>query len=140
MLSTFCDRRTLLRLSGATLSTIGIAGCLNRQSSIDQPVTMTEDFGFDPKTKTIETGQTVTWTNTSDVDHTVTAYGDKIPDGATYFASGGFESERAARTNVTEGLIAPGNEYEHTFEEPGTYEYYCVPHESSGMVGTVQIE
>lgn len=101
---------------------------------------MTGDFGFDPKIKTIEPGQTVTWTNTSDVDHTVTAYGDRIPDGATYFASGGFESERAARNHVTEGLIASGSEYEHTFEEPGTHEYYCVPHESSGMVGTVQVE
>lgn len=101
---------------------------------------MTDDFGFGPKTKTIETGQTVTWTNTSDVDHTVTAYEDEIPDSATYFASGGFESERAARNHVTEGLIAPGGEYEHTFEEPGVYEYYCVPHESSGMVGTVQVE
>lgn len=135
-----CDRRTLLRLSGAALSMIGITGCLDRPSSTDQPVTMTDDFGFDPKTKTIETGQTVTWTNTNDVDHTVTAYEDEVPDSAPYFASGGFESERAARNHVAEGLIAPGGEYDHTFEEPGAYEYYCVPHESSGMVGTVRVE
>ena len=136
----FCHRRTILRLSGVALSTIGTAGCLNRQSSPDQSITMTDDFGFDPKTATIESGETVTWTNTSDVDHTVTAYGDKIPDGATYFASGGFESERAARNRVTEGLIAPSDEYDHTFEAPGRYDYYCIPHESSGMVGTLQVE
>ena len=136
----FCNRRAILRLSAATLTTIGTAGCLNSQSSTDRTVTMTGDFGFDPKIATIEPGQTVTWENTSDVDHTVTAYEDEIPDSATYFASGGFESERAARNHVTEGLIAPGGEYEHTFEEPGAYEYYCVPHEGSGMVGTVQVE
>ena len=140
MSSTFCDRRTLLRLSGAALSTIGIVGCLGKPSSTDQPVTMTDNFGFDPETKAVEMGQTVTWTNTSDVGHTVTAYQGKIPDSATYFASGGFESERAARSHVTAGLIAPGGEYEHTFEELGAYEYYCVPHESSGMIGTVQVE
>ena len=134
------DRRAILRVSGGVLAGTAIAGCLNDQSSSDPTVTMTDDFGFDPKTTTIEPGETVGWTNTSDVDHTVTAYGDEIPDGATYFASGGFESERAARNHVTEGLIAPGDEYEHTFETPGTYEYYCVPHESSGMVGTVQVE
>lgn len=136
----FCRRRTVLRLSGAALSTIGTAGCLNGRSSTDRSVTMTDDFGFDPKTATIDAGETVTWTNTSDVDHTVTAYEGEIPDGATYFTSGGFESERAARNRVTEGLIAPGGEYEHAFEAPGTYEYYCAPHESSGMVGTVRVE
>ncbi len=120
--------------------TIGTAGCLNRQSSTNRTVTMTGDFGFDPKTATIEPGQTVTWKNTSDVDHTVTAYEDEIPDAAAYFASGGFESERAARNHVTEGLIASDGEYEYTFEEPGTYEYYCIPHESSGMVGTVHVK
>lgn len=140
MSPTFYSRRLILRLSGAALATIGTAGCLNNQSSTKQTVTMTGTFGFDPKTRTIETGQTVHWKNTSDVDHTVTAYEEGIPDGAAYFASGDFESERAARNRVNEGLIAPGEEYERTFEQPGTYEYYCIPHESSGMVGTVRVK
>lgn len=135
-----CNRRAILRLGGATLATLGTAGCLNGQSSTGQTVTMTDNFGFDPTTATVEPGQTVTWKNASDVDHTVTAYENAIPDGAAYFASGDFESERAARTSVTEGLVAASGEYEHTFEAPGTYEYYCVPHESSGMVGTIQVE
>lgn len=101
---------------------------------------MTDDFGFEPKIATIETGETVTWTNESDVAHTVTAYGDRIPGGAAYFASGGFDSERAARTHLDEGLVDSGETYEHTFEQSGTYEYFCIPHESSGMVGTVQVE
>ena len=135
-----CDRRTVLRLSTATLATIGTAGCLNGQSATNQTVTMTDDLAFDPKTTTIETGETVTWTNESDIEHTVTAYEDEIPDGAAYFASGGFESERTARNRVNEDLIAPGEEYEHTFEQPGTYGYFCIPHESSGMVGTVRVK
>ena len=140
MSSRFCDRRTVLRLSTATLATIGTAGCLNGQSATNQTVTMTDDLAFEPKTTTIETGETVTWTNESDIEHTVTAYEDEIPDGAAYFASGGFESERATRNHVNEDLIASGEEYEHTFEQPGTYGYLCIPHEGAGMVGTVRVK
>ena len=134
-----CNRRTVLRLGTATLATISTAGCLNGQSSTVQTVTMPDGLTFEPETATIETGETVTWTNESDIDHTVTAYEDEIPGGAAYFASGGFESERAARSRVSEGLIAPGREYEYTFEQPGTYGYFCIPHEGSGMVGTVRV-
>ena len=136
----FYGRRAVLRLSTATLATLSTAGCLNGQSSSIQTVTMPDNLTFEPKTATIETGETVMWTNESDIQHTVTAYEDEIPDGAAYFASGGFESERAAKNRVSEGLIAPGGSYEHTFDQPGTYGYLCIPHESSGMVGTVRVE
>jgi plastocyanin len=101
---------------------------------------MAGGLGFDPETVTVAVGGTVEWTNASDVKHTVTAYESQIPDGSAYFASGSFESERAARTNLSEGLLAPGETYEHAFDHAGTYEYYCIPHESSGMVGTVRVE
>ena len=135
----FYNRRTVLRLSTAALATLSTAGCLSGQASSSLAVTMPDDHTFEPKTATIETGGTVTWTNESDIQHTVTAYEDEIPAEAVYFASGGFESERAARNRVTEGLIAPGENYEHTFDQPGTYGYCCIPHESSGMVGTVLV-
>jgi plastocyanin len=136
----FYDRRTVLRLSTATLATLSTAGCLTGQSSTAQPVTMPDNLTFEPKTATIETGETVTWTNKSDIEHTVTAYEEEIPDEAAYFASGGFESERVARNRISEGLIAPGENYKHTFDQPGTYGYFCIPHEGSGMVGTVRVK
>ena len=105
------SRRGLVRLGTATFATLSTAGCLNGQSSSAQTVTMPGDLRFEPKTATIEPGETVTWTNESDIKHTVTAYEDEIPDDAAYFASGGFESERTARNRVTEGLIAPGENY-----------------------------
>ena len=95
---------------------------------------------FDPATITIEAGETVTWTNESDEAHTVTAYGDEIPEGASYFASGGASSEEAARDSLSESLIEAGDTFEVTLDEPGTYEYYCIPHESSGMKGTITVE
>jgi plastocyanin len=32
-----------------------------------------------------------------------------------------------------------GTTHRHTFEAPGTYEYVCQPHQTSGMVGTVTV-
>jgi plastocyanin len=103
-------------------------------------VEMTDGFRFAPQTATAATGETVRWTNASEVGHTVTARTDEIPAGAAYFASGGFETERAARNGVSEGLIAPGEPYEHACRRPGPYAYYCIPHEGSGMTGRVRIE
>lgn len=101
---------------------------------------MNDSFAFDPKRLTINSGTTVRWVNASDVGHTVTAYEDRIPADAAYFASGSFESEKAARNNVSGGLLASEETYEYTFEVTGTYGYVCIPHESSGMTGTVVVE
>ncbi|MFC7204575.1 plastocyanin/azurin family copper-binding protein [Haloferax namakaokahaiae] len=134
------NRRHVLRLSGAALVATATAGCLGGGGSDTKRVTMGDDFAFSPKRLTVSAGTTVEWTNDSDVPHTVTAYEDEVPDAASYFASGGFDSEKAARNDVQGGLFGPGESYEHTFETRGTYEYFCVPHESSGMVGTVVVE
>jgi len=77
--------------------------------------------------------------NDSDVGHTVTAYEDEIPEGAAYFARGVFDGERAARNDPAGGLFDAGEAYEHTFEVAGEYGHFCVPHESSGMTGTVVV-
>ncbi|MWG35377.1 copper-binding protein [Halomarina oriensis] len=135
------NRRQMLKLSGSALVATAIAGCSsNSNPDGTTRVSMNEDFAFDPKRLTVSAGTTVRWVNDSDVGHTVTAYGDRIPTEAAYFASGGFESERAARNDVSGGLLATGDTYEHTFDITGTYEYVCIPHESSGMTGTVTVE
>ncbi|MDS0296676.1 plastocyanin/azurin family copper-binding protein [Halogeometricum sp. S3BR5-2] len=135
------NRRQMLKLGGSTLIATAIAGCSsNSNPDGTTRVSMNEDFAFDPKTVTVSAGTTVRWVNDSEVGHTVTAYGDRIPTEAAYFASGGFESERAARNDVSGGLLATDETYEHTFDITGTYEYVCIPHESSGMTGTVTVE
>lgn len=131
-------RRHLLRLGGATLA--AIAGCSSVGGSDgSKVVSMTDSYGFDPERLTVRPGTTVRWVNDSSVGHTVTAYADRIPTDAPYFASGGFDSERAARNDIQGGLVPADEAYEHTFEASGTYEYYCIPHESSGMTGTVVV-
>ncbi|WP_135363021.1 plastocyanin/azurin family copper-binding protein [Halosimplex halophilum] len=105
-------------------------------------VEMTDELVYAPKRIQVSSGTTVTFENTGNIGHTVTAYDDGIPDGATYFASGGFESQSAASdaySSEQAGNIPGGESYEHTFETAGTYEYYCIPHELNGMVGYVKV-
>lgn len=105
-------------------------------------VDMTDGLVFEPATIKVTPGTTVVWENVGTVGHTVTAYEDDIPDDATYFASGGFDSEQAARDGYSSnsaGDIPGGESYEHTFEVLGTYEYFCIPHEPAGMIGTIEV-
>lgn len=103
-------------------------------------VSMTGDHRFDPETITVSAGATVTFKNDTEESHSVTAYEDEIPQGADYFSSGGLSSEQAARDSVTETLVGAGETYEVTLDVPGTYRYFCIPHESDGMKGTIEVE
>jgi plastocyanin len=100
---------------------------------------------FDPKEITVQKGETIAWTHNKGEPHSVTAYEDSIPSDAEYWASGGFDSESAARAgwnggDTIEGAIRSGESYVHTFETTGTHEYVCIPHEEMGMKGTVVVE
>jgi plastocyanin len=137
------SRRQVLGALGAT-GVASLAGCtaLVTGSGGDFDVGMTA-AAFNPPEITVSVGEEVVWHNTSARGHTVTAYENAIPEEATYFASGGFESETAARTAWREGLggkIDSGESFRHTFEVPGRYDYVCIPHEQAGMVGAVIVE
>lgn len=140
------DRRTFLATTvGLTSATL--AGCLTRGdalSSDEYDIGMSSN-AFKPKQKTVSVGDTVIWGNTSSRAHSVTAYENAIPDTASYFASGGFESEQAARESWRKqkgrdgGKISTGQTYTHTFETPGTFSYFCIPHEQM-MTGVIVVE
>ncbi|WP_137285282.1 plastocyanin/azurin family copper-binding protein [Halorussus salinisoli] len=103
-------------------------------------VEMTDDLAYAPKRIEVSKGTTVTWENVGSIGHTITAYEDEIPDDASYFASGGFDSQSAASDGYPdEGNVKEGESYEYTFETKGTYKYYCIPHEMNGMVGYVKV-
>lgn len=97
---------------------------------------------FKPARLTVTAGDTVVWKNTSTRAHTVTAFADRIPEEAEYFATGGYDTEAAAREawDGSRGALTTGETYAHTFEVPGEYRYFCVPHLTAGMVGVVTVE
>jgi plastocyanin len=109
-------------------------------------VEMTDGLVFEPDSLTVAPGDTVVWENTGSAGHSVTAYEEDLPEGAEYWASGGFDSEQAARdaystTGSTEetGNVPGGESWSHTFETEGTHEYFCIPHETGGMIGEIEV-
>ena len=143
------SRRAFVRTAGgltAAAAATGTASAQNESGSgssggTTHTVEMTDGLVFDPDSLTIAPGDTVEWPNVGHVGHSVTFYDDGIPEGATYFASGGFSSEEEARTGWSngEGNVAGGESVSHTFETTGTYEYFCIPHENAGMVAEIEV-
>ena len=137
------NRRAYLGGVTATAS-LGLAGCLaggTDDSGGDEDVQMSST-AFEPNRIEVPVDETVVWRNTNSRAHTVTAYESRLPEGAEYFASGDFDSEQAARDAFFDsfgGAIASQDTYEHAFTVPGQYDYFCIPHEKGGMVGTVVV-
>lgn len=133
----FLERAALTggALGGAT----ALAGCSTVLGDEEYDVGMVAD-GYRPAELTVSVGDTVVWENTSSRVHTVTAYEGGIPDDAAYFASGGYEDEQTARDVFWDdfgGAMETGDQFSHTFEVPGRYDYVCIPHEIGGMYATV---
>ena len=82
----------------------------------------TADGCFIPSTVTIPIGGTITWENNDTAAHTSTG------GSATEGPSGVFDSS----------LIMAGSSFSHTFDEAGTFDYFCMVH--PWMNGTVIVE
>ncbi|MFC6988266.1 plastocyanin/azurin family copper-binding protein [Haloplanus sp. GCM10025708] len=136
------NRRGFLAGVGAAALTSG-AGCasLGTARNVDGDVGMTAT-AFRPATFTVAVGDDVVWYNNSVRAHSVTAYEKSLSDGADFFCTGDFDTEAAAREawDGMRGAIDSGETYRHTFEVPGTYDYFCIPHEQGGMVGQIVVE
>ncbi len=100
---------SLLVFLGLTL------GALVPVNSATFPVEI-RDYDFAPATRTISVGDTVTWTNQDDIEHTTTE------------STGIWNS----------GLISRGGSFSHTFHTPGTFDYFCGPHPF--MTGRIVVE
>jgi len=81
----------------------------------------TADGCFIPSPVTIPMGGTVTWENNDTAAHTATG------GSATEGPSGVFDSS----------LIMAGSSFSHTFEDAGTFDYFCMVH--PWMVGAVMV-
>ena len=87
-----------------------VVGAQEEQGAV--PVAAYDGY-FEPADITVPSGTTVVWTNEGEMPHSVTAH-----DGS--FAS---------------GVLNPGETYEVTFYEVGTYTYQC----SDAMQGSVTV-
>lgn len=79
-------------------------------------------LAFEPSTVTIKSGDTVKWVN------------NKLPPHNIIFEGS------AADKSHDQLMFSPGESYEATFNESGTYSYYCAPHRGAGMAGKVVVQ
>ena len=123
-----------LAAGALALSGCGLGGPAYRAppAGVAATVDMTIGLKYAPPAVTIYAGQTVEWRNQSPFHHTVTndpADAERARDAALPAGAQPFNS----------GYIDPGQVFRHTFTVPGTYRYFCDPHEGQGMVGTIYV-
>jgi plastocyanin len=115
-----------IRYYSIFLLMIFIVACGSQEAaSLDPQIVKVVDDEFSPKVIRVEPGTTVIWESGGANNHNVIA-----SDGTWQAISSDY---------FEYGIITKGDQYEHTFNEPGVYEYYCPYHgtNNKGMVGTV---
>lgn len=80
-------------------------------------------FQYKPDPVTVQAGDTIEWTNQDATVHTITAGTRENP--APQDFNGSIDDEES---------------YSMTFDEPGTYDYFCTRHSGPGMTGKVIVE
>jgi plastocyanin len=88
------------------------------QPSAGDVVIQMKGYHFSPEKITIAAGTTIEWVNTGKDVHTVT---DK-------------------NKSWDSGNLKPGEKFAHRFDEKGTFQYICSPHEEIGMIGTIVVK
>jgi len=115
-------KRVLILLTALTLA---VAACGSDEGGSDTTAAGSgggeesvdiADLAFSPATLTVPAGTTVTWENSDSLPHTSTSE-DEVWDS---------------------GTLESGGEFSFTFEEAGTFSYFCEIHPS--MNGSVVVE
>lgn len=111
-------RRAVVAL--AAISLFGLAGCSEEAAPPPIAEVSIDTFMYQPDPIEIEAGTTVRFTNEDATFHTVTAgtREEPLPD-------------------VLDVRIDQGETTEWTFDEPGTYDYFCGIHSGPGMTGQI---
>ncbi len=111
-------------MNHAIAAIVGAVGIFNAAAHVAVTDIEIKGFAFNPVEVTVTVGTTVRWTNRDSMGHTATSQTGP----GTLIQSGMFDS----------GLLELGDSFEFTFQAPGRYDYYCVPHGSS-MQGVIHV-
>jgi plastocyanin len=134
-------RRHLLRDAGLTMLSLRVLpllqACGDGKARVSEDgnrvIEMNDQMLFVPNTLVIRVGQKVTWRNvwsmvhSSTCDPTIAQRPEHamLPDGAESWDL---------------GLIRKGEFWSQSFDIPGEYTYFCIPHESGGMIGSLSVK
>ena len=91
----------------------------------DQRVAVGEGLNFDPDSFEISVGETVLWEWVGN-GHNISYDDGDVPAGTAWDGD-------------DEDFYGEGHVHFFTFETPGEYDYYCQPHQTSGMTGSFTV-
>lgn len=97
-------------------------------------------YRFSPATVTVKRGDQVRFVLTSGGPHNVAFDAEKIPDAAERALGAGMPGQISPLAGAI--LTRAGDSYTVSFDgvAPGSYPFYCMPHMSMGMRGTVVVQ
>src|SRR5262245_50378094 len=99
------------RLFLSTVIAVSMALCANaRAANVEVRI---QNFAFSPNPARVNVGDTVTWKNFDSTFHTSTS-------GEAGVSNGLWDSS----------FLGDNQSFSHTFDTPGTFNYYCIPHSS----------
>lgn len=110
-------------LLSSVLLALGITPAQAKEHIVEARSGGASEMRFFPESLEVSLGDTVTWVNASNVYHNVKSLGKDIP--------------KEAEPLKSPGLRKKGDKWSYTFNVPGEYKYFCVPHRAMGMVGQV---
>merc|ERR1712216_1021847 len=132
MLSTkSCTRMTARKAVSKTTTrqTVTRAAFDVKKAAATTALSFAVAFGANASTVTIKKGESVTWVNNAAYPHNVVFDEDAVP--------AGINADKLSHEDLLNG---PGASVSTKVDTPGTYEYYCEPHQGAGMQGKVVVE
>ena len=131
--------RLAVRVLGLCLiAAVAILGCAGAPPA--PKAVAIKGFAFNPTPLEVAKGTTVTWTNEDNVPHTVTTgvappTFPPLPSGASPTP---FPSLSSGDGRVNSGRIEASRTFSFTFNDAGTYNYFCAVHPAMRATITVR--
>jgi plastocyanin len=104
-------------LSGSAVEAADSSASGDAEAVADATMVDIKDFTFVPDPVEIPVGATVTWINSDTAPHTATAQDRDV---------------------LQSGTLDQGDSYSQTFDQPGTFDYFCEFH--ANMKGTIIVQ
>lgn len=116
---------------GTSSSPSSSGGCSFATAQSAVTVDATDALKFSPASICLKVGGKVTWKNTGTIAHTTT-------DEASLAAKASDAALPSGATGWNHPL-GPGTSFTLKFTVAGLYKYFCIPHETLGMLGQITV-
>ena len=126
-------RENVMKMAAASAAGVALASSTLVGSAAAIEILMGSNDGalvFIPKEFSVAAGEPIVFKNNAGFPHNIVFDEDAVPSGVDVSTLSMGEEDL---------LNAPGQTYTIKLEKPGTYSFYCSPHQGSGMSGTVTV-